>query len=99
MPIMQTSTHSSLTGQNSLQSPYHSTMQILPQALHRTVTLSSGILDTLPHGGYTVTTIRSICNESFKDAYPGFGTMTVVIPLIGVVLAIILFLFGFGIGA
>lgn len=31
MPIMQTSTHSSLTGQNSLQSPYHSTMQILPQ--------------------------------------------------------------------
>ena len=76
--------------------PHYLDLGINPEALHRTVTLSSGILDTLPHGGYTVTTIRSICNESFKDAYPGFGTMTVVITMIGVVLAIILFSFGIG---
>lgn len=77
--------------------PHFLDLGVNPEALHRTVTLSSGILDTLPHGGYTVTTIRSICGESYKDAYGGFGAMTIVVPLIGVILAIILFSIGFGI--
>lgn len=96
---------SGLTGSSSggqtialpILGPHYLDLGVNAEALHRTVTLSSGILDTLPHGGYTVTTIRSICNESYKDAYPAFGAMTVIVPLIGVTAAIILFSLGIGI--
>lgn len=80
-----------------LLGPHFLDMGVDPDALHRTVSLSSGTLDSLPHGGYAVTTIRSIAGETHKDAYPAFGAMTVLVPLVGVVLAIILFSFGFGI--
>lgn len=77
--------------------PFYLDMGVNAEALHRTVSLSSGTLDSLPHGGYAVTTIRSICGETHKDAYPAFGIMTVVVPIITVILAIILFSFGVGI--
>ncbi len=32
--------------------------------LDRAVAISSGVLDSLPHNGYVVTTIRAICNET-----------------------------------
>ncbi|WP_252311505.1 GntP family permease [Sinobaca sp. H24] len=67
------------------------------EALHRIVALSSGALDSLPHGGYTVTTIRVICGETHKTAYPAVGAVTVIVPLLGVVLSIILFSMGIGI--
>lgn len=79
-----------------LLGPHFLDMGVDPDALHRTVSLSSGTLDSLPHGGYAVTTIRSIAGETHKDAYSAFGAMTVIVPLVGVVLAIILFSFGFG---
>ena len=72
-------------------------MGVNAEALHRTVAISSGSLDTLPQSGYVVTTIRSIAKESYKDAYPAMAAMTVVIPIVGVILAIILFSFGIGI--
>lgn len=66
-----------------------------PEQLHRVVALSSGALDSLPHNGYVVTTIRAICNETHKAAYGAMGALTVVVPLIGTALAIALFaLFG-----
>lgn len=77
--------------------PHYLDMGVNAEALHRTVSLSSGTLDSLPHGGYAVTTIRSIAGETHKDAYPAFGAMTVVVPLVGVVVAVILFSLGFGI--
>lgn len=77
--------------------PHYLDMGVNAEALHRTVSLSSGTLDSLPHGGYAVTTIRSISGETHKDAYPAFGAMTVLVPIIGVVVAVILFAFGFGI--
>jgi hypothetical protein len=48
-------------------------------------------LDSLPHNGYVVTTIRAICGETHKDAYGAVAALTVVIPAIGTVLAIALF--------
>ncbi|MEW9668662.1 GntP family permease [Ammoniphilus sp. 3BR4] len=68
-----------------------------PEALHRVVAISSGALDSLPHNGYVVTTIRGICGESHKDAYASVGALTVIVPTIGVVIAILLFSLGVGI--
>jgi H+/gluconate symporter-like permease len=77
--------------------PHYLDMGVNAEALHRTVSLSSGTLDSLPHGGYTVTTIRAIAGETHKDAYPAFGAMTVIVPIITVILAVILFSIGLGI--
>lgn len=74
-----------------LLSPHYLDVGVDPEALHRVAAISSGALDSLPHGGYVVTTIRAIAGESHKDAYPAFGAMTVVVPLLGVILAVILF--------
>ncbi|MBU8792156.1 GntP family permease [Oceanobacillus caeni] len=76
--------------------PHYLDMGVNADALHRTISLSSGTLDSLPHGGYAVTTIRSIAGETHKSAYPAFGAMTVVVPLVGVILAIVLFSLGIG---
>ena len=65
-----------------------------PEALHRVVAIASGSLDSLPHNGYVVTTIRAICGESHREAYPAVGVTTVVIPTLGVALAILLFSLG-----
>jgi H+/gluconate symporter-like permease len=67
------------------------------EALHRVVAISSGALDSLPHNGYVVTTIQSVCGEKHKDAYWSVAATTVVTPAIGVVIAIILFSLGLGI--
>lgn len=65
-----------------------------PEALHRVAALSSGALDSLPHGGYIVTTIRVICGETHKSAYAACFAVTVVTPLLGAVLAVTLFSLG-----
>lgn len=77
--------------------PHYLDMGVNAEALHRTVSLSSGTLDSLPHGGYTVTTIRAIAGETHKSAYPAFFCVVVLVPLIAVILAVALFSLGFGI--
>lgn len=64
-----------------------------PEELHRIVSISSGALDSLPHNGYVVTTIRAICQETHQQAYWALAALTVVVPLCGVALAIALFSF------
>ena len=71
--------------------PHYLDLGVNPEQLHRVVSISSGALDSLPHNGYVVTTIRGICNESHKDAYWAVGAVTVVVPLLGLSLAILLF--------
>lgn len=61
------------------------------EELHRTVAIASGALDSLPHNGYVVTTIRAICGETHRDAYGAVGALTVIVPGIGLVVALILF--------
>lgn len=62
-----------------------------PEQLHRVVAISSGALDTLPHNGYVVTTIRAICGETHQAAYGPMAALTLVVPLVGMALAILLF--------
>ncbi len=69
---------------------------VAPDQLHRVVAISSGVLDSLPHNGYVVTTIRAICNETHKAAYAPMAALTVVVPLFGVILCIALFAMGLG---
>ncbi|AYA77435.1 GntP family permease [Bacillus sp. Y1] len=80
-----------------LLAPHYMDMGVNPEALHRVVAISSGALDSLPHNGYVVTTVRAICGESHKDAYNPVGAVTVIVPALGVILAIILFSLGVGI--
>lgn len=71
--------------------PHYLALGVSPEALHRVVAISSGGLDSLPHNGYVVTTIRAICRESYRGAYPAMGALTVIVPVAGLVLALVLF--------
>ncbi|WOE74150.1 GntP family permease [Alterisphingorhabdus coralli] len=62
-----------------------------PDQLHRTVAIASGALDSLPHNGYVVTTIRAVCGETHAAAYPAVGTLTVIVPIIGLGVALACF--------
>ena len=73
--------------------PHYLDVGVNPEALHRVVAISSGALDSLPHNGYVVTTLRGICKESYADAYPAVGILTVVVPALGTALAIALLSF------
>ena len=59
--------------------------------LHRTLTIASSALDSLPHNGYIVTVTNGICNETHKDAYSAIFKLTVITPLIGTMVCVILF--------
>lgn len=74
-----------------LVGPHYLDQGVDPEELHRIVSISSGALDSLPHNGYVVTTIRAICNETHQKAYWAVGALTVVVPLMGLAMAIALF--------
>ncbi|GAA0347225.1 GntP family permease [Bowmanella denitrificans] len=74
-----------------LIAPHYLDQGVNPEQLHRIVSISSGALDSLPHNGYVVTTIRAICNETHQRAYWAVGALTVVVPLIGLAMAVALF--------
>ncbi len=74
-----------------LVGPHYLDQGVEPDELHRIVSISSGALDSLPHNGYVVTTIRAICHETHKAAYWSMAALTVVVPLIGLSMAIGLF--------
>lgn len=71
--------------------PHYLALGVSPEALHRVVAISSGGLDSLPHNGYVVTTIRAICRESYRGSYPAMAALTVFVPVIGLALAVLLF--------
>jgi len=65
-----------------------------PEHLHRAVAISSGVLDSMPHNGYVVTTIRAICRETHARAYAPMGVLTVIVPGLGLLLCLALFALG-----
>lgn len=65
-----------------------------PEQLHRSVAISSGVLDSLPHNGYVVTTIRAICGETHRVAYGPVAALTVVVPGAGLIVCLLLFALG-----
>lgn len=77
-----------------LLAPHYMALGVDPEQLHRIVAISSGAIDSLPHNGYVVTTVRAICGETHKDAYAPVGALTVLLPLMGVTLALVLFSLG-----
>lgn len=76
-----------------LVGPHYIDQGVPPEQLHRIVSISSGALDSLPHNGYVVTTIRAICHETHKAAYGPVAALTVVVPIMGLSIAIALFSF------
>ncbi|GHV35437.1 permease [Synergistales bacterium] len=74
-----------------LIAPVYLAKGISAAVLHRTLTIASSALDSLPHNGYIVTVTNGICNETHKDAYSAIFKLTVVTPAIGTVIAVILF--------
>lgn len=76
-----------------LIAPHYIEQGVDPASLHRVVAISSGALDSLPHNGYVVTTIRAICNETHRAAYGAMGALTVIVPLLGLLLALVLLSF------
>ena len=74
-----------------LLAPHYLDQGVNPEQLHRIVAISSGAIDTLPHNGYIVTTIRAICQETHQQAYGPVAALTLVIPLLGLILAVVLF--------
>ena len=70
---------------------YVDQLGVSPRALHRVVAISSGTLDSLPANGYLVMLIRNICGESHQRAYPPIFVTTVLLPMAGTALAILLY--------
>jgi H+/gluconate symporter-like permease len=64
---------------------------VAPRALHRVVAIASGSLDSMPANGYVVMLVRNICGETHARAYGPVFVLSVLIPLLGTGLAILLF--------
>ncbi len=64
-----------------------------PEHLHRVTALSSGVLDSLPHNGFAITLIRVICRETHRTAYLPMAVLTVIVPALATVLAIMVMTF------
>lgn len=74
-----------------LVAPHYIDMGVNNSELHRVVAISSGAIDTLPHNGYVVTTVRAICKETHQAAYMPLAVLTVLVPLLGLGLILGLF--------
>lgn len=72
-------------------SPIYMAQGLDPGAMHRVSALASGGLDSLPHNGYVVTTIRAISGETHKRAYKPIFMLSVVLPTIVLFLAVLLY--------
>lgn len=74
-----------------LLAPMYMAQGLDPGAMHRISALASGGLDSLPHNGYVVTTIRAICGETHKRSYWPIFILSVALPTIVLILAVILY--------
>ncbi len=64
------------------------TTGISPEAFHRVASIASGGLDSLPHNG-AVLTLLAITGLTHKDSYKDIFVVGCLIPIIGVIVAII----------
>lgn len=71
--------------------PIYQGMGLDNGAMHRISAIASGGLDSLPHNGYVVTTIRAICKETHQRAYPAVFLVSVLIPLPVLAIAVLLY--------
>jgi len=71
--------------------PIYMSQGLDPGAMHRVSALASGGIDSLPHNGYVVTTVRAICGETHKRAYGPIFIVSVVVPSIVMFVAVVLY--------
>ena len=71
--------------------PIYLAQGVDPAAMHRVSALASGGLDSLPHNGVVVTTVRAICGETHSRAYKPVFLVSIIVPSIVLVLAIVLY--------
>src|SRR5699024_444778 len=71
--------------------PIYTGQGLDPGEMHRISALASGGIDSLPHNGYVVTTIRVITGETHKRAYWPIFKLSVIVPTIVVILAVFLY--------
>ncbi|MED5499809.1 MAG: GntP family permease [Pseudomonadota bacterium] len=71
--------------------PAYQAMGLDNGAMHRIASLASGGLDSLPHNGYVVTTIRAVCKETHQRAYPTIFVVSVLVPTLVLVMAVVLY--------
>jgi len=64
-----------------------------PAVFHRITSLSSGGLDTLPHNG-AVLTLLAVTGLTHKDSYFDIFIVSLVLPIVSVIVAIVLASFG-----
>jgi len=64
-----------------------------PAVFHRIASLSSGGLDTLPHNG-AVLTLLAVTGLTHKDSYIDIFVVSLLLPIVSVIVAIILASFG-----
>ena len=70
--------------------PIYLARGVIPQAAHRVASIASGALDSLPWNGYVVT-LLNICHLTHKEGYFPVFVTTVLIPILGTAIAILLF--------
>lgn len=71
--------------------PIYLAQGVDPGAMHRVSALASGGLDSLPHNGYVVTTVRAICGETHRRAYKPILFISVILPTLVMLLAVLLY--------
>ncbi|WP_394138216.1 GntP family permease [Cytobacillus oceanisediminis] len=71
--------------------PMYMSQGLDPGSMHRISALASGGLDSLPHNGYVVTTIRAICGETHKRSYWPIFILSVAMPTAVLILAVVLY--------
>jgi H+/gluconate symporter-like permease len=62
---------------------------INPEALHRIAAIACGGLDSLPHNG-AVITLLGICGLTHKQSYADIGVVSVIVPIIALIVALIM---------
>ncbi|GAB3703394.1 GntP family permease [Nocardiopsis oceani] len=72
--------------------PDYMAQGVNPGEMHRVSTLSAGGIDSLPHNGYVVTTIRVISGETHMRAYLPIFLVSTVLPTAALGLAVALYL-------
>lgn len=71
--------------------PIYLAQGVDPGAAHRVSALASGGLDSLPHNGYVVTTVRAICGETHSRAYKPILFVSIIVPTAVTLLAVLLY--------
>jgi H+/gluconate symporter-like permease len=59
------------------------------EVLHRVTAIAAGVLDSLPHAGPNVTFL-AVTGLTYREGYPAMFLMTCVVPLAGLITALIL---------